>query len=104
MKIGRSTLNYLWERVRQLQIGNPKRLVVRRVVVGGAALEAVLHERLADHHVRGDWFDGSAAAVVALLDRGQEQQPRGIGAPESGAVGWLSQRQGGREDASAATA
>lgn len=57
VKIGVSSPAYMQERLRQLQVGNPSQLVVRRMVKGDFNVEAVLHAAFAHLHVRGEWFD-----------------------------------------------
>jgi hypothetical protein len=43
-------------RLKDLQCSHHERLVLRRVMEGGAALERELHARFADHRIRGEWF------------------------------------------------
>src|SRR6202012_4445149 len=45
-------------RLAQLQTGNPRELVLKRVLVGYSGLEHQLHRKLRRHRVRGEWFDG----------------------------------------------
>jgi transposase len=53
VKIG-ETWNPAQERAGQLQTGNPRRLVVRRVVTGVS--EGELHEHFGHLRIRGEWF------------------------------------------------
>lgn len=90
VKIGRTSLGLLASRVAGMQIGNSRPLHVRRVVVGGSALERVIHERLVEHRIRGEWFQPHPE-VLGLLARGEGSvHPRSLELP-------LSERQ--RENA-----
>lgn len=45
-------------RLAQLQTGNHRQLVLKRVLVGYSGLERQLHRKLRRHRIRGEWFDG----------------------------------------------
>lgn len=72
IKIGVSTAYGLAARVSGIQNGNSRALILRRVVRGDYGTEAALHERFAQHRIRGEWFaphpDVVAAATPAPID------------------------------------
>ena len=43
-------------RLQNLQIGNPKPLVLCKVIYGGKAKETTLHTRFGAYHERGEWY------------------------------------------------
>lgn len=45
------------DRVRDLQIGNPRELHLRGAYAGTLKDEAKLHRLLSDHRIRGEWFE-----------------------------------------------
>lgn len=47
-------------RIRELQTGNPTKLVLLGTIVGDRSLEAAIHRRFRDSRVRGEWFMGLA--------------------------------------------
>lgn len=65
VKIGVTTVLGIDRRLAGLQIGNPHRLYLRRLVEGDYELEARLHARFAQYRMAGEWFlvDGDLAAV-----------------------------------------
>jgi hypothetical protein len=63
IKVGRAV--NVPKRIRTLQTGNPRRLVLLRVMPGGVELEAQLHLRLREFRMQGEWFDGEK--VVEFL-------------------------------------
>lgn len=97
VKIGRSSLDRVTARVAQLQIGNPARLVIRRVVLGTEALEESLHERLREHRIRGEWFS-PVADVLALLVRDDAAEParRPTSEGRGEVMAWFRRRQEAR--------
>tara|TARA_R100001086_G_C11814309_1_gene252414 strand:+ start:42 stop:422 length:381 start_codon:yes stop_codon:yes gene_type:complete len=66
VKIGRTT-NVL-QRLRNLQCGNPHELRLFCAVVGGAEVEAYLHERLKRFRYRGEWFYGCLEVLDPFLE------------------------------------
>ncbi|MFF2922504.1 GIY-YIG nuclease family protein [Streptomyces celluloflavus] len=77
-KIGKTTIT-LKSRISQLQTSHPAKLLPLLDVEG--AYERALHERFADHRVRGEWFDltplGNPVTAVmdALAELGLDIQP-----------------------------
>lgn len=69
VKIGASSAWQLKERLRGLQIGNPARLKLRRMVAGDYATEAALHSYFASLWIRGEWFrpDDELARVARAV-------------------------------------
>jgi hypothetical protein len=59
VKIGRCMDGLFRERLADLQVGNPLRIVMRRVVRGGEILERDLHDHFAHLRTRdgGEWFN-----------------------------------------------
>jgi hypothetical protein len=55
-KIGHTTRAGVQRRVRGLQTGNPRQIVVRVLLDGGMWLEQALHEHFADARMLGEWF------------------------------------------------
>jgi hypothetical protein len=55
-------------RLGQAQVNCPFDLELRAVCEGGPEEEAALHERFAEHHIRGEWFT-VAGDLKGLLDR-----------------------------------
>lgn len=58
VKIG-TTENSPEERLAQLQIGNPRKLIIIRVVDGGYNLELFLHKYFDEFRLEGEWFSYS---------------------------------------------
>ena len=57
IKIGRAqSIHY---RIRELQTGNPYKLVCRAFVEGGTLLERQLHWKFKEQRLQGEWFDPS---------------------------------------------
>ncbi|WP_107500574.1 GIY-YIG nuclease family protein [Streptomyces sp. sk226] len=46
----------VWDRLRELQCGNPFELRVLSFLPGGREAEALIHCALVNHRVRGEWF------------------------------------------------
>lgn len=69
VKIGISTANDINLRIGQLNVGNPRPLVLRRLVRGDRLTEAMLHRHFLDYRVRGEWFlaDGELARVARTV-------------------------------------
>lgn len=65
IKIGVSTVRAFQERLHALQIGNPRRLHVRRLVLGSHGLERLLHKRYAEHKIHGEWFEPHPEVLAA---------------------------------------
>jgi len=53
-------------RLRELQTSSPEPLHLVGTFAGGRRLERLLHQRFADHRVRGEWF--SLRILPELLD------------------------------------
>lgn len=58
-KIGHSTYGSMERRLKMLQVGNHKQLVVRALFDGGTWLEYALHEFFVADRLLGEWFDVS---------------------------------------------
>lgn len=54
IKIGFSCIPSV--RISQLQVGCAEKLIVLACVRGNVKLEGALHDKLADHALRGEWF------------------------------------------------
>ena len=54
VKIGKS--NAPGKRVKELQIGSPLELKIKRVISGGLYLESILHLYFKHLHKHGEWF------------------------------------------------
>lgn len=72
IKVGKSDDHA--KRLDSLQTGNPRRLRLLHVLVGGLDLEWQLHQMLKDHRMVGEWFDGPKVPeflvfVADLADR-----------------------------------
>lgn len=67
VKVGKATDPY--HRLVSLQCGNPRRLIVRRVILAAEHTESDIHAALADRQVGGEWFgDGFEDAILALAE------------------------------------
>lgn len=64
-------------RLRTLQCGNPRPLVVLATWPGTAADEAALHARFGEDRARGEWFVRSAG-IVALIANNPAERRRPI--------------------------
>lgn len=64
VKIGHSTRQGVVKRLRSLQTGNPRQLVVRALFDGGMWLENAMHEFFADARLVGEWFAVTPTLVV----------------------------------------
>jgi excisionase family DNA binding protein len=71
IKIG-YTLNSVANRLAGIQTGNHEELRIIGVMPGGRATEAEIHEQIAQHRIRGEWFHPHAD-VFALLRRLQTE-------------------------------
>jgi hypothetical protein len=58
-----------------LQIGCPFELVLERTLPGGRDEELVLHERIARHRIRGEWYRLSRQEVAELAGPVDETLP-----------------------------
>ena len=59
------------DRLRELQVGNPFKLVLLAVIEGHAVVERELHAQFAVHRLRGEWF----APVPELIKLIQASRP-----------------------------
>lgn len=75
-----------------LQVGNPARLVIRRLVAGGAELEKLIHGHLARYRVRetGKWFYDAPEVSRLATPRAD---PAPVVSLKTG-HGWLMRRGG----------
>jgi hypothetical protein len=57
-----------WTRLGELQVGNPRDLELKAVILGSVETEEMLHSHWAPaSHVRGEWFgNGYETAILAL--------------------------------------
>ena len=74
------------ERLKTLQTGNRRELVLLHVIPGGHDTESHFHRRLWDYRVRGEWFEGKAVApfltyFVGLAERMMDEYVAGSGQP-----------------------
>jgi hypothetical protein len=58
----------VWERLSELQCGNPFELRVLSFLPGGKEEEGVMHLALAAHRVRGEWFDLGSDPLKMFMD------------------------------------
>jgi hypothetical protein len=72
IKIGRVQLYVVERRIKTLQIGNPQRLHLRRLVRGDADMEAELHRVFRSTRIRadGEWFSLSPELEHVVHDVG----------------------------------
>jgi hypothetical protein len=56
------------ERLKLLQIGNPRRLIALHVEHKAGRYEHQVHQRLSDYHLRGEWFDLGQDPVAVVLE------------------------------------
>lgn len=63
VKVGRAAS--VRDRLRNLQISNPRKLVLRFNIPGSAAEETRLHGLFADRRVRGEWFDDADGVIAS---------------------------------------
>jgi hypothetical protein len=68
VKIGRA--RDVSKRLIMLQVGHhaPLRVLHTARVCDASALERAVHDRLATHRVRGEWFDAPAPDIIAAID------------------------------------
>jgi len=66
IKIGRATDPIM--RLSDLQVGNPRRLVLLKVIPGGYRAEAEWHERFAELRFDGEWFRAEASLKQAIKE------------------------------------
>jgi hypothetical protein len=60
-------------RLRELQVGNPRRLWIAALLVGGKDLEERWHIHWMEARNRGEWFgNGYGEAIVAMAQAGAE--------------------------------
>jgi hypothetical protein len=63
IKIGR-TDDDISTRLSQLQVGNPSELTLCKIIeCDSRNMEKKLHERFADKHIRGEWFNISESEI-----------------------------------------
>lgn len=65
VKIG--IANDVERRLQEIQVATPLTVKLMRVWPGLACLERSIHQRVADHRIRGEWFTRSAPAVSEIL-------------------------------------
>lgn len=78
IKIGRA--DSVERRMRGLQTGCPQTLIVLAVFRGPARIERDFHARLADHHLRGEWYRPAAPVLrevewAQMYSRAKDHQP-----------------------------
>jgi hypothetical protein len=61
-------------RLSTLQIGNPHRLICLGTVSGTVSVEREIHQRFAEHHLRGEWFTRTPELLRFIQQR--SEQPR----------------------------
>jgi hypothetical protein len=66
VKIGTSRRDRLDQRIREVQTGNPSRLILLRTLDGGHDREAELHRAFACWRLHGEWFIPSDDLCEAL--------------------------------------
>ena len=64
VKVGYTSTLKAEQRLAQLQTGSAESYVVLGTVDGGPIIERAIHELLAPHRVRGEWFEREAALAV----------------------------------------
>jgi len=69
VKIGK-TSGWASERLKGLQVGNPRELKLLMVAVArgvdGTHLEHMFHERFANYRIRGEWFEESVMDIMPI--------------------------------------
>jgi len=82
IKIGKALVPFA--RLSELQVGNHCELALLGVILGDETTERALHEQLAEHRVRGEWFEDTPELQQAM-DRAGVERPyrpeRGDGFP-----------------------
>lgn len=58
----------VWQRLGELQCGNPYELRVLSFIPGGQETEGAIHVALAAHRVRGEWFDLGSDPLKVFTD------------------------------------
>ncbi|MFE1767208.1 GIY-YIG nuclease family protein [Streptomyces angustmyceticus] len=58
----------VWERLSELQCGNPFELRVLSFLPGGVEVENAIHGVLSTHRVRGEWFDLGGDPLRMFMD------------------------------------
>jgi len=64
VKIGHSTREGVERRLKELQCGTPRLLVIRALYSGGMWLEQALHTFFESSRLRGEWFSVTPELVV----------------------------------------
>lgn len=67
IKIGR-TVYPVERRLKELQIGNPRKIELLGWCFGGADLEASLHAEFAHLHLQGEWFQSSPELTATIRE------------------------------------
>ena len=75
MKIGRTIKAE--ERLKNLQIGSPVKLVLATSFYGGESEEIALHKMLAEHREHGEWFR-LTDEVIEVMEVAEKQGQYGI--------------------------
>lgn len=84
IKIGRAADARV--RLAEIQTGSHEELVLLATVPGGRVVERQLHQRFAEHRIRGEWF-APAADILAEIERA-----RNIGSIPGGFTGEAPER------------
>jgi hypothetical protein len=66
IKIGHT--DNIERRMKQMQTGNPDKLILLHLTRGGKILEGELQERFKEHHYRGEWFHPSNQLLDYIAD------------------------------------
>lgn len=73
IKIGRSNIDRMGQRLSGLQIGNPRPLNIVGVIVGDCEVE--LHAMFKKYKISGEWFKPNANLIAYIVDH-REKLPR----------------------------
>lgn len=84
VKIGYTANRDAERRLAQLQTGSAEQYVVLGTVDAGPVVERAIHDLLAPHRQRGEWFERQAA--LAVLAHMKDQTPR----PSTGERFWIA--------------
>lgn len=57
-----------------LQCGNPQKLYLRAILVGGMPEERILHDRFASGHIRGEWFAAATPGLAGLIAAAEHEE------------------------------
>lgn len=100
VKIGTARRGRVEQRLKELQTGNPARLVVRQLLTGGRGVENELHLRFAHLRLSGEWFlctDEIRNALNCCWDNEQDGCSLGVDVPGEGEpiYEWSLRKSGG---------